>query len=354
MASLQQSIEENETNPEILLVETVTESAESLNSSIEEVEIDFVAKIKKILFTLWRKIVVIRKHNDENVPQDRRGDQMKRVRLYHVWPGKNVFYLKGLLICGPDPRRLLLTIVCISLSSLVFSVYVAKYLSKNSNIINSFCVLLTLIVFANLIMVSVIDPEIIPRNDESPSPESTQNGRVRSKRVFVNGLELKLKYCRICNIYRPARSCHCIVCDNCVDKFDHHCPWIGQCIGLRNYRLYVLLLVIANVYFVYIFGFSCLKIQQKNGGNGNGLIGLVRDCPETLTLACFSFVAACFVGGLTCYHVYLIATNQTAYENFRQQYGSAKNPFNKGVVTNIKEALLSPWTPSRINFRSEI
>lgn len=87
-------------------------------------------------------------------------------------------------------------------------------------------------VFANLIMVSVIDPGIIPRNDESPSPESTQNGRVRSKRVFVNGLELKLKYCRICNIYRPARSCHCIVCDNCVDKFDHHCPWIGQCIGL--------------------------------------------------------------------------------------------------------------------------
>lgn len=90
MAFLQQSIEENETSPEILLVETVTETTESLNSSIEEVEIDFVAKIKKILFTLWRKIVVIRKHNDENVPQDRRGGQIKRVRLYHVWPGKNV------------------------------------------------------------------------------------------------------------------------------------------------------------------------------------------------------------------------------------------------------------------------
>ncbi|XP_049353062.1 probable protein S-acyltransferase 6 [Solanum verrucosum] len=338
MASLQQPIQEIETSPDVVLsVETVIETTESHNSSIEEVEsTDFVAKIKKNIFTLWR-----------NVTQDRHGDQIKQVRLYHVWPGKNVFYFKGLLICGPDPRRLLLTTVSISLSSLVFVVYVTNDVTKIS-----FCVLLTLIVFANLIMVSVIDPGIIPRNNESPSPESTQNGRVRSKRVFVNGSELKLKYCRICKIYRPIRSCHCIVCDNCVDKFDHHCPWIGQCIGLRNYRLYVLLLVIANVYFVYIFGFSCLKIQQKNGGNG--LIGLVRDCPETLVLACFSFVAACFVGGLACYHVYLIATNQTAYENFRQQYGSTKNPFDKGVVTNIKEVLFSPWTPSRINFRSEI
>lgn len=77
----------------------------------------------------------------------------------------------------------------------------------------------------------------------------------------------------------------------------------------RNYGLYVLLLVVANVYF-YIFAFSCLKIQQKNGDNGNGLINLVRDFPETLALACFGFVCACFVGGLTCYHVYLIVTNQ--------------------------------------------
>ncbi|MCD7468536.1 hypothetical protein HAX54_006871 [Datura stramonium] len=271
MASLQQPIEENETSTEV-------SPTELQNSSIEEIEINFLAKIKKILFTLWRDVIGVRTLHKENLTQNHRGDRTNGVRLYHVWPGKNVFYLKGLLICGRDPRRLLLTIVSISLSSLVLAVYVANDVSKNSSItMISLCVLLTLTVFANLIMVSVIDPGIIP------SPESTQSGR-------------------------------------------------------RNYRFYVLLLVVANVYFVCIFSFSCLKIQQKNAGNdNNALMGLIGDCPETLALACFSLVAACFVDGLTCYHVYLIAVNQTAYENFRQQYGSTKNPFDKGVVNNIKE-----------------
>ncbi|XP_016433032.1 putative protein S-acyltransferase 6 [Nicotiana tabacum] len=356
MASLEQPVEENDTSCVVAQVDAVIETTESQKLSIYEVEIDFLAKIKKMLFTFWKNVVGIKTRNEENVTQNHRGDRAERVRLYHAWPGNNVFFLKGLLICGPDLRGLLLTIVSISLSSWVFAIYVAKDISKHSSIIVSFCVLLTLIVLANLTMVSVIDPGIIPRNNESLSTESTRNGRIRSKRVIINEVALKLKYCRICNIYRPPRSCHCVICDNCVERFDHHCPWIGQCIGLRNYRLYVLLLVLATAYFVYIFAFSCQKIQRKKLGNGMGmgLIGLVKDCPETLALACFSFAAAVFVGGLTGYHAYLIATNQAAYENFRQLYGSTRNPFDKGVVNNIKEVLFSPWTPSRVNFRSEI
>lgn len=87
-------------------------------------------------------------------------------------------------------------------------------------------------VIVNLIAVSAIDPGIIPRNDQSDVEEIGTGGRTRRKRVTVNGMEVKLKYCRTCKIYRPPRSCHCATCDNCVEKFDHHCPWIGQCIGL--------------------------------------------------------------------------------------------------------------------------
>ena len=48
-----------------------------------------------------------------------------------------------------------------------------------------------------------------------------------------------LKFCNTCLIYRPERTFHCNYCGNCVHFFDHHCTWLGTCIGGRNYKQFV-------------------------------------------------------------------------------------------------------------------
>ncbi|XP_042043012.1 protein S-acyltransferase 10-like isoform X3 [Salvia splendens] len=41
--------------------------------------------------------------------------------------------------------------------------------------------------------------------------------------------------CPYCNILQPPRAKHCHDCNKCVLQFDHHCVWLGTCIGQGNH-----------------------------------------------------------------------------------------------------------------------
>lgn len=93
-------------------------------------------------------------------------------------------------------------------------------------------------VFVLLFIICGSDPGIIPRCSWSPDSETSSTVSMSSRKIprtreeIVNGQTVRVKFCDTCKIYRPPRSSHCSVCNNCVLKFDHHCPWVGQCIGI--------------------------------------------------------------------------------------------------------------------------
>ncbi len=82
----------------------------------------------------------------------------------------------------------------------------------------------------------------------------------RSLKINQLGYIRKYRVCDTCLIIRPLRSTHCGDCDNCVEKFDHHCPWLGNCVGKRNYKYFYSFIFTLNILTMYMVVFSIIYI----------------------------------------------------------------------------------------------
>ena len=61
-------------------------------------------------------------------------------------------------------------------------------------------------------------------------------------------------YCQFCDTHVLENSKHCGRCNRCTANFDHHCIWLNNCVGGKNYKYFFKLIVC--VFLVALFGIS--------------------------------------------------------------------------------------------------
>ena len=139
--------------------------------------------------------------------------------------------------------------------------------------------------------------------------------------------------CKKCNKFRPLRAHHCSTCGKCIMKMDHHCPWIFNCVGYGNQKIFFLFLFYSSLgcfiafvclvtrffsdEFFYMMRHPKYKINFKAGVFSLILQTLMALSDPLMLLmgSILSFAMTFAIGGLFFTQIYLISRNMTGVED---------------------------------------
>lgn len=163
------------------------------------------------------------------------------------------------------------------------------------------------------------------------------------------------RFCKKCQSRKPDRAHHCSTCRRCVLKMDHHCPWLATCVGLRNYKAFVLFLIYTTLFCWLCFVVTCTWVWSEVLSDGQYLENFM---PVNYVMLC---VIAGIIGlaltGFTGWHIGLACKGQTTIEclektrylsplrksmqkqNIGQQNGGARQSFGQQLAAIHANAL---------------
>lgn len=214
---------------------------------------------------------------------------------------------------------------------------------------------LALLCLSSLFRASVSDPGTMPRNlhalqvDDfrgsypSPSPASVpvQTLQISSNKGSTKQ-EITVKYCETCRIWRPPRSSHCRICDSCIEYSDHHCVWLNNCVGRRNYRYFFAFIAIGSLLAWYMFAVCVVHVVQQHA---------VSNARESFALVIYTPVVGSYSTTLLTYHCWLLSRGVSTHEHLRNLAVEQKTrPFDRGhAALNLAAVLCRPRGPSYID-----
>ncbi|XP_068180434.1 palmitoyltransferase ZDHHC18a isoform X1 [Antennarius striatus] len=301
--------------------------------------------------------------------QTRTGKRAQRPRRkWEVFPGKNRFFCGGRFILARQSGVLPLTLGLIVVTCGLFFAFDCPFLVKHLTVfIPVIGGLLFMFVVLSLLRTSFTDPGILPRAtpDEAADIErqidtsgsSSYRPPPRTKEILINQQVVKLKYCFTCKTFRPPRTSHCSLCDNCVERFDHHCPWVGNCVGKRNYRFFYSFIISLSFLTSFIFGCVITHITLRSQA-GKSFVQAIQESPASVVELVICFFSIWSILGLSGFHTYLVASNLTTNEDIKGSWSSKRaaeesgNPYSyNSIVTNCCVTLCGPMPPSLIDRR---
>ncbi|KAI9250556.1 DHHC palmitoyltransferase-domain-containing protein [Phascolomyces articulosus] len=159
---------------------------------------------------------------------------------------------------------------------------------------------------------------------------------------------LPQRWCETCQWWKPDRAHHCRVCDTCVLRMDHHCPWVNGCVGFANYRYFIQFICYTSGIAAWVFTTSLAAFIMGNGlATYHGIV---------IAIIILSGLIMTSIGIFACSHLWLLTLNRTTIENIQYRSWASKNKikstsppsmftssgkciFNQGTRTNWIEMM---------------
>eukprot|EP00192_Tetraselmis_astigmatica_P010565 CAMPEP_0117681440 /NCGR_PEP_ID=MMETSP0804-20121206/18985_1 /TAXON_ID=1074897 /ORGANISM="Tetraselmis astigmatica, Strain CCMP880" /LENGTH=377 /DNA_ID=CAMNT_0005491201 /DNA_START=396 /DNA_END=1527 /DNA_ORIENTATION=- len=151
---------------------------------------------------------------------------------------------------------------------------------------------------------------------------------------------LRPRFCRKCQAWKPQRAHHCSVSNACILKMDHYCIWVVNCVGLLNYKFFLLFLFytsLSAVTGVALLLSEFLKFFAMDHAEGGSTLA---DAGPMVAVVFVAFVidvafTVC-LGAFLTMHWKMVSVNQTTIELY-EKAPIHPWPYDKGVCGNWME-----------------